>query len=62
MFYAIRNHTVFSQPQPPAGLRPIAALHGDLLPPVVFKLHESLRAWGRSGAFARNDHAGAHLV
>jgi hypothetical protein len=49
MFYAIRNHTVFSQPQPPAGLRPIAALHGDLLPPVVFKLHESLRAWGDLG-------------
>lgn len=49
MFYAIRNHTVFSQPQPPAGLYPIAALHGDLLPPVVFKLHESLRAWGDLG-------------
>ena len=49
MFYAIRDHTVFSQPQPPAGLRPIAALRGELLPPVISQLHASLHAWGELG-------------
>ena len=49
MFYAIRDHTVFSQPQPPAGLRPIASLHGELAPPVISQLHESLHAWGELG-------------
>jgi len=49
MFYAIRDHTVFSQPQPPAGLRPIASLHGELAPPVISRLHESLHAWGELG-------------
>ncbi len=49
MFYAIRDYTVFSQPQPPAGLRPIASLRGEFTPPVISHLHESLHAWSELG-------------
>lgn len=49
MFYAIRDHTVFPQPQPPAGLHPITALRSGLLPPVISRLHASLHAWGELG-------------
>ena len=49
MFYVIRDFTVFSMAQPPAGLRPIASWRGELLPPVISRLHESLHAWGELG-------------
>lgn len=49
MFYAIRDQTVYSMPQPPATLRPIASLRNELRPSVVAKLHESLHAWGELG-------------
>ncbi len=49
MFYTIRDHTIFSQPQPPAGLRPIVTMRSELLPPVISRLHENLHAWGELG-------------
>ncbi len=49
MLYTIRNQTVFSHAQPPAGLRPIASLRNELLPPAISQLHESLHAWGEMG-------------
>ncbi|MFZ1772195.1 MAG: hypothetical protein WAU00_23495 [Caldilinea sp.] len=49
MFYTIRDHTVFSHPQPPAGLHPIAALHSELTPSVISTLHAHLHAWGEMG-------------
>ena len=49
MFYSIVDHTVHSTPQPPAGMRPIAAVAGQLLPPAITDLHHGLRAWGEIG-------------
>lgn len=49
MFYTIHDATVFSQLQPPAGLRPLATLRNELLPPVISRLHGSLHAWGELG-------------
>lgn len=48
MFYTIRDHMLFSMAQPSAGMRPIASLHRELLPPVISRLHASFRAWAEA--------------
>lgn len=48
-FYFIRDNTLVSASQPPAGAQPIAQLGETLLPPIVTELHHSLHAWGKLG-------------
>ena len=45
----VREETLVTTAQPPAGAQRLSQLGDSLLPPVITELHRSLHTWGRLG-------------
>jgi hypothetical protein len=48
-YYTLRNTTLMTSSRAPADAQPLAALAGNLLPPLITELHRSFAAWGQLG-------------